>query len=90
MSDADKVDSTYISNVSRRTMRDWVWHRTADEYAMTTDWDNRWRTGGSVDEVMEEAHLSQDWLLKGIQKFVKEREQRLERVAKQVEAARGA
>ena len=69
-------------------MRDWIWHRIADEYAMTTDWDNRWRTGGTVDEVMEEAHLSPDWLLKGIQKFVKERDQRLERVARQVEAAR--
>jgi transketolase len=89
ISDGDKVDLTYISNVSRRTMRDWVWNRIADEYAMTTDWDDRWRTGGSVDEVMEEAHLSPDWLLKGIQKFVAERDQRLERVAKQLAGARG-
>jgi transketolase len=88
VSEADKVDSTYITNVSRRTMRDWVWHRVADEYGMSTDWDNRWRTGGTVDEVMEEAHLSPDWLLKGIQRFVGERDQRLERVRKQVEAAR--
>jgi transketolase len=89
VSEGDKVDSTYISNVSKRTMRDWIWTRIADEYSMTTDWDDRWRTGGTVDEVMEEAHLSQGWLLKGIQKFVAERDQRLERVAKQLQAARG-
>ena len=69
---------TYITNGSRRLMRDWVPHRIADEYAMSADWDNRWRPGGTVDEVMEEAHLSQDWLLRGIQRFVDEREQRLE------------
>ena len=56
---------TYITNGSRRLMRDWVTHRMADEYAMSSDWDNRWRTGGTVDEVLEEAHLSQDWLLHG-------------------------
>jgi transketolase len=85
----DQVDMTYITNGSRRLMRDWVTHRIADEYAMSSDWDNRWRTGGTVDEVLEEAHLSQDWLLKGIQRFVDERAQRLDQVAAQLTAARG-
>ncbi len=80
---------TYITNGSRRLMRDWVTHRLADEYAMSSDFDNRWRTGGTVDEVYEEAHLSPSWLLKGIQRFVSERDQRLERVANQLAAARG-
>jgi transketolase len=88
LSPGDQVDMTYITNGSRRLMRDWITHRLADEYAMSSDWDNRWRTGGTVDEVMEEAHLSQDWLLKGIQRFVDEREQRLERLAGQLSAAR--
>jgi transketolase len=56
---------------------------------MSSDWDNRWRTGGTVDEVMEEAHLSRDWLLKGIQRFVSEREQRLDRLGAGLAAARG-
>jgi transketolase len=85
----DQVDMTYITNGSRRLMRDWVRHRMADEYAMSSDWDDRWRTGGSVDEVMEEAHLSRDWLLKGIQRFVDERPQRLGRLARELDAARG-
>lgn len=88
LSAGDQLDMTYITNGARRLMRDWITHRIADEYAMSSDWDNRWRTGGTVDEVMEEAHLSPDWLLKGIQRFVAEREQRLERVADQLSAAR--
>ena len=84
----DLIDMTYITNGSRRLMRDWVRHRMADEYAMSSDWDNRWRTGGTVDEVLEEAHLSRDWLLQGIQRFVDERAQRLDRVAAELAAAR--
>jgi transketolase len=84
----DLVDMTYITNGSRRLMRDWVRHRMADEYAMSSDWDDRWRTGGSVDEVMEEAHLSREWLLRGIQRFVDERTQRLDRLTAELAAAR--
>jgi transketolase len=89
LSPADMVDMTYITNGARRLMRDWVQHRIADEYAMSSDWDNRWRTGGTVDEVLEEAHLSREWLLKGIQRFVEEREQRLDRLGQGLAAARG-
>jgi transketolase len=70
-------------------MRDWITHRMADEYAMSSDFDNRWRTGGSVDEVLEEAHLSMDWILKGIQRFAEEREQRLARIKADLAAAQG-
>jgi transketolase len=89
LSGADMMDMTYITNGARRLMRDWVQHRIADEYAMSSDWDNRWRTGGTVDEVMEEAHLSREWLLRGIQRFVEERSARLERLSAELSAARG-
>ncbi|MBV9578203.1 MAG: transketolase, partial [Chloroflexi bacterium] len=89
LSESDLMDMTYITNGARRLMRDWVQHRIADEYAMSSDWDNRWRTGGTVDEVMEEAHLSREWLLRGIQRFVAEREQRLDRLGAGLAAARG-
>ena len=59
----------------------------AEEYALSADWDNRWRTGGTVDEVIEEAHLSPDWLLEGIERFVQERSRRLERQKANLEAA---
>jgi transketolase len=87
ISRGDRLDLTYITNGSRRLMRDWIIHRIADEYAMSSDFDNRWRTGGTVDEVLDEAHLSQEWLLKGIQRFTSEREQRLGRIKQELAAA---
>jgi transketolase len=77
LSDADWIDSTVISNRALRLMSDWIKTDVAREYAMCSDWDNRWRTGGTVDEVLEEAHLSPQWLLTGIERFVRERELRL-------------
>jgi len=87
LSRSEWLDSTVISNRGRRTMTDWLAHRIAAEYAMTPDWDDRWRTGGAVDEVLEEAHLSPKWLLAGIERFVRDREQRLKRQREALEGA---
>lgn len=87
LSQKDWIDSTVISNRGRRLMHDWLMTKVAEEYAMTSDWDNRWRTGGSVDEVIEEAHLSPKWLLEGIERFVRDREKRLRRIQSMVTAA---
>lgn len=87
LSPADWMDSTVISNRGRRTMADWLAHAVAAEYAMTADWDDRWRTGGSLEEIIEEAHLSPKWLLAGIERFVRDREQRLKRLRDAVDAA---
>jgi transketolase len=70
------MDSTIISSMGRRTMTDWIATKVSEEYAMTSDHDNRWRTGGTVDEVIDEARLTPDWLRKGIQRFVNERDKR--------------
>ncbi len=80
LTEADKIDSTVISNRSRRLAYDWLLNPVAGEYAMTSDFDNRWRTGGAVDEIIAEAHLSPEWILTGIERFVKERDQRLARI----------
>jgi hypothetical protein len=47
---------------------------------MTADWDDNWRSGGSLEEVMEEAHLSERWLLEGIERFANDREARMKRL----------
>ncbi len=78
--ESDWADSTVITNGARRTMHDWLAHKIAEEYAISSDWDNRWRTGGSLDEVCEEAHISPGWIFKGIQRFAAERDQRLNRL----------
>ena len=48
---------------------------------MTSDWDNRWRTGGSLAEVVEEAHLDPKNLMEGIRRFARDREVRLGRLS---------
>jgi transketolase len=86
---ADRVDAMVISNRSRRVMRDWIEHPIVAEYSLTSDWDDRWRTGGTVDEVVAEAHLAPQHLLAGIQRFAAERKDRLARIRDAVDAALG-
>jgi transketolase len=50
-----------------------------DEYSLTSDWDNGWRSGGLEPEVIREAHLDPESIFSAIQRFAQEREQRLAR-----------
>jgi len=84
---ADRIDSTFFTTQAKRLMYDWNFNSLADEYALSADWDDRWRTGGSLEDVLEEAHLSADWLLKGIKRFVQERSTRLTRMQNDIDAA---
>jgi transketolase len=43
--------------------------------------------GGTLDEVIDEAHLSPEWLLQGIDRFVKGRTSRLARLKGALETA---
>jgi transketolase len=81
-----QMDCMIVSNRSRRLMYDWVKNPIAYEYSLTSDWDNRWRTGGSVDEVLTEAHLSPQDILHGIEKFVRDRAERLARSRRMLES----
>ncbi len=74
---SDWLDSTVISNGSRIGMHPWLSSKVAEGYAMTSDHDNRWRTGGSLEEVKEEAHLNPTHLLAGIKRFAADRHSRL-------------
>ena len=69
-------------------MHDWLFNKVAEAYALSSDWDDRWRTGGTLDEVIEEAHLSPSWVLAGIERFVRAREERLGQLQRELDAAR--
>ena len=88
LSPGDWADSMTITNGARRLMADWMGSTVSAEYSLSSDWDDRWRTGGSVEEILEEAHLSPDYILDGIERFVRERETRMERICQGVEEAR--
>ncbi|PZR64058.1 MAG: transketolase [Chloroflexi bacterium] len=85
-SEADRWDGMAITNRAFKLMRDWVDGPLAAEYSLSSDWDNRWRTGGTVDEVMDEAHLGTSHILAAIERYVRDREQRLGRLRELVSA----
>ena len=79
-SDSDKLDCMIITNGSISNMGRWSGGPQTNEYSLSSDFDNRWRTGGSLEEVIEEAHLSPHYILDGIKKFASNRDNRLEKI----------
>jgi transketolase len=86
---ADRFDSMVITNGAYKLMRDWADDPIVHEYSLSSDWDDRWRTGGSVEEVMEEAHLDSGHILAAIERFARERPDRLRRFRDRLAAAEG-
>jgi transketolase len=76
LSEKDRWDAMVITNGSLRFMSSWFSNPLAREYSLTPDWDSRWRTGGTVAEVMDEAHLSSSHVVAGIERFVEEKARR--------------
>ena len=79
-------DAMVITNGGRRLMHKWMANKLVEKYSLSPDWDNRWRTGGTVDEIVDEAHLSPRWLWAGITKFATNRRDRLESIRESIPA----
>ncbi len=75
-----------VTNRAFKLMRDWVDGPLAREYSLSSDWDDRWRTGGTVDEVMDEAHLGPDHIFEAIQRYAADRAERHRRLRALVDA----
>jgi transketolase len=90
LSDGDRLNSTYVTNRARRLMYDWSFNPLAAEYALSSDFDDRWRTGGSLDEIMIEAHLDPASIIAGVVRFAKDHDARMKRIREMLKAAEGA
>ena len=88
ISDQEWADSMIITNSALRLMHNWTVNKVVEIYSMSPDHDNRWRTGGSLDEIIEESKLDKKSILDGIRKFVNERSNRLELIKKYLPASR--
>jgi transketolase len=86
---ADRLDAMVITTGARSLMADWADGPLVAEYSLSADWDDRWRTGGTVDEVVEEAHLDRGHILEAIERFAAERDERRRRLRAMVEDAAG-
>jgi len=87
VTEADRMDSTVVTTGAKRLMHDWIFNPLAEEYAVSSDHDDRWRSGGTLDEVIDEAHLSPEWILKGIRRFAADRAVRLARLRNCLDAS---
>ncbi len=66
--------------VSTGTRRMWPLRNLGpltDEYSLTSDFDNSWRSGGLELEVIAEAHLDPDSIFAGVERFANERQRRI-------------
>jgi transketolase len=79
-----RLDAMVITNGAVKLMRDWADGPLVREYSLSADWDDRWRTGGSVAEVIEEAHLDSARILDAISRFAAGRPERLRRLRDQL------
>ena len=78
ISENEWMDAMIITNGAIRLMHKWIANRIVEEYSMSPDFDNQWRTGGAVDEIITESKLDSDSVWDGIIKFTLERPKRLE------------
>ncbi len=85
-SDADRLDAMVVTNGAFRLMAHWAAGPLVRAYSLSADWDNRWRTGGSVAEVADEAHLSAAHILAAIERFAAERSERRAKASAVIEA----
>ncbi len=88
LSAADRLDAMVVTNGAFKLMAGWVDDPDARRWSLSADWDDRWRTGGALDEVIEEAHLDPAHILAAIERFARDREQRLRRLQATVDAVR--
>ncbi|MDQ2812321.1 MAG: transketolase [Actinomycetota bacterium] len=84
---AGGLDAMVITNGAFKLMKDWADGPLVREYSLSSDWDDRWRTGGSLDEVIEEAHLDEGHILAALERFAAERPERLRHLREQLDEA---
>jgi transketolase len=84
---AGRLDAMVITNGAFKLMNDWADGPLVREYSLSSDWDDRWRTGGSVDEVIAEAHLDQESILAAVSRFAADRPSRLARLREELDEA---
>ena len=73
-------DAMIITNSAIKLMHNWISNKTVKKYSMSPDHDNKWRTGGSVDNIITESKLDPRSLLNGIKVFAVDKESRLSKI----------
>ena len=84
--DASRYDSMVVSTMTKRVPPLPDLGPLTEEYSLYADQRDRWLTGGTEDDVITEAGLDPDSIFRGVVRFARERDQRLERQRKALAA----
>ncbi len=79
--DPQRFDCMVVTTMTKRVMPLSNLGPLTEEYSLSADFDDRWRTGGTEADVIREARLDPDSIYSGIRRFVSERDARLKRQA---------
>ncbi|KAL6066529.1 putative Transketolase [Balamuthia mandrillaris] len=74
-----KYDCMVVTTMTKRIMPLSNLGPLTKEYSLSSDFDDRWRTGGLEEDVIAEAHLDSASIRDGIRRFALDRKSRLER-----------
>ena len=77
-------DAMIITNTSLKNMGAWIKNKQVLKYSLSPDFDNRWRTGGSVNQIIKESKLDPLSILNAINMFSDSREKRLNILKEQI------
>jgi transketolase len=89
LSPGDRLNSTYVTNRARRTMYDWTFNPLAERYAMSSDWDDEWRPGGSTEDVCENAGIDAESIARGVITFAEDWHLRMKELEAMLGQAKG-
>jgi len=82
--DSSRYDSMVVTTMTKRILPLSKLGPLTEEYTLSSDFDDRWRTGGSETDVIAEARLDPDSIYAGIKRFALDRPQRLRRLQEAV------
>ena len=77
--DASRYDSMVVSTMTKRVPPLPDLGPLTEEYSLYADHDDRWRSGGTEEDVIAEAGLDPDSIFRAVARFARERDDRLER-----------
>eukprot|EP01103_Thecamoeba_quadrilineata_P002348 TRINITY_DN12318_c0_g1_i1.p1 TRINITY_DN12318_c0_g1~~TRINITY_DN12318_c0_g1_i1.p1 ORF type:complete len:879 (+),score=193.14 TRINITY_DN12318_c0_g1_i1:60-2639(+) len=80
VTDASLLDSMFITSMTKRIHPIPNLGPLAEEYSLSADFDDRWRSGGSESDIIAEARLDLDSIFKAVKRFANERPDRLKRL----------
>ena len=73
-----------IRNTFLKVMGNWIKNRFVAKYSLSPDYDNRWCSGGSVNQIITESRLNSINILNAIKRVSDERDKRVELIKKEI------